>query len=137
MFISPGFVYQSSIINTLFGKRTLIKRTSLININAIFNFNIKTKFSKITKSQYFQYDCRKSTTIKLYFIDNFIDWKDIKTDRFIIAYSDEKEFNKFKKENPELRYDTFNEILEIEKDYDNRTDFWRDFKDRVQNMIHY
>ena len=148
MYVSPGFVYIKQTTLDLFEYSKKVN-TSFVEIQPISDFNIKTKFNKIIDNHclYYKYSYKKSPTIDLYYIYNLtqttawskkVEGRKIRLIfKFIITYSDEKEFNKFKKENPELLYDTFDDILEIEKDYDNIKDFASDFEDRIKNMVNY
>jgi hypothetical protein len=110
----------------------------LTKIQSVHDFNTKTKFNKIRSGLGTWYEHKKSCNIKIYYVNNFkITCDTIGGYPFLIIHSDEEEFNKFKKKNPELQHDTFDDILEIEKDYDNKEDFQSDFVSRIQNMINY
>jgi hypothetical protein len=139
MLTSSGFVYTQTS-NYKFSNSF---EHSLSHLNGAFlatqnisNFNTQTKFNKISGFTYC-YMYKKSSSVWLQYTSHTSDWSDDLLYQFIIVYSDEKEFNKFKKENPKLQYDTFDEILEIEKDYDNEQDFRNDLKSRIQNMLNY
>jgi hypothetical protein len=132
MLASPGFVYLSQNKFDQLGNVIYLGDSQCIP--SYIRFNNKTKFQK--RTHYTQYSIRNFCTINIWYMNLYYRFKQ-KIYQFIITYSDKKEFNKFKKENPELQYDTFDDILEIEKDYDNKEDFRSDFASRIQNMINY
>jgi hypothetical protein len=135
MLTSPGFVYmQTSFIKLFKYAKIPLNSSAIQNISS---FNTQTKFKKISNYRYC-YVYNKSSSIWLQYTNHTSELRDnFYIFQFVIVYSDEKEFNKFKKENPKLRYDTFDEILEIEKDYNNEQDFRNDLKSRIQNMLNY
>ena len=132
MFNSPGFVYLSTEqFHKLCWHGGHYDGDKLISVP---NFS----YIKTNHSYYSLKENTSNPVIKFYSTSIYVTTLNgTAISQFMIVYSDEKEFNKFKKENPELQYDTFDNILEIEKDYDNEQDFRNDFKDRIKNMTHY
>jgi hypothetical protein len=54
--------------------------------------------------------------------------------RWLYECYDNSYINKFIKENPDIKHDKWNDILDMENDYDDRSNFFKDYFDRLLNM---